>query len=717
MTMTAKITFPELEVWFLLVLMIGADAAHMMSKNCSHIALNSSVILLGNPLRATLLPRSGACTVDYKDNPIDVVWQLDKDEILRSRYSALNDQVLTVTIPSFNQLKGNLTCSVLHNGSLQLLQWVEVRAGYPPMKPHLLLCKSYWTSFAIQSIVCNWDPGSETHLETNYTLHVSETIGKCATRYLTPKNCTTSGANNSCMVLVSNLVSYHDIWVTAENDLGTEMSNHKCLDGMLIVKFRAPRIIEVTPDAEQNGCLIGQWMMPFEMTDHTTVAFEIRYKELDDERWIQVALTMINSTFFRLCHLLPYTEYQMKIRCKQKTETSPWSDWSNEKTGITAESVPTQKLQLWRSIETPNAEGIRRVHLMWKPLKKTAANGEILGYRVWLHKPELRVHNASISERFIHLPDGNYRIQVSAYNSVGESPKADIVIPSSKNLGLPSMSHILAFSNGNNSILVQWEPPNVPTTGYVVEWCAVSVKIACSISWQNVAANVTEVTIQDTIEPIQLYNISVYPICEDLPGFPSSTQAYSKEGAPRRSPEIRSKQIWKTKVHFEWKELPIDDRNGFIRNYTILYKNRNGKLKSVVINSSEHNCILTDLLPNMEYDVTIVASTDAGSATGYNLAITTKMIDDGEVELFLMCIFLFSLFLTLALIGTCIYQRQRIKKHIWPNIPDAANSTLAHWMPKTLWQVIAYLYLLIQQKRFYRMVEGRVCKLHTDSSP
>ncbi|XP_051894278.1 interleukin-6 receptor subunit beta-like isoform X2 [Pristis pectinata] len=552
----------------------------------------------------------------------------------------------------------------------------------PPMKPRLLSCTSYWTSFAIQSIVCNWDPGSETHLETNYTLHVSETTGNCSTRYLKPKNCTTNRTKNSCMVLVSNLVSYHDIWVTAKNALGTEMSNHKCLDGMLIVKFKAPQITEMTQDTEQNDCLIGRWKMPFEMTNHSKAAFEIQYKALDEEKWIQVPLTTINSTFFRQCSLLPYTEYQLKIRCKQKTETSPWSEWSHENTGITAEGVPTQKLQLWRSIEMPNSEGIRRVRLMWKPLRKSTANGKILGYRIRLHKPELQVYNTSFLESTFHLPDGNYRIQVSAYNSVGESPKAQIVIPSSKKLGLPSLPHVLAFSNGNNSLLIQWEPPSTTTTGYVVEWCVVSEKIACNINWQNVPANNTEVIVQDNIKPMHLYNILVYPVFDDLPGFPASTQAYSKEGTPRRSPEIRSKQIWKTKVHLEWHELPIDDRNGFIRNYTVLYKNRIGKLKSVVVNGSEHNCILAGLSPNTEYDVSIVASTDAGNATGSNLAITTKTFDDGEVELFLMCVFSFSLFTALALIAAFVYQRHRIKKHFWPNIPDPANSTLAQWMPK-----------------------------------
>uniref|UniRef100_UPI00398F15D6 interleukin-6 receptor subunit beta-like n=1 Tax=Pristiophorus japonicus TaxID=55135 RepID=UPI00398F15D6 len=684
--MAANVCFSKLEVCFLLVHLIDAGAASVLWESCSHMTLSSPVLQLGNPLRATCRMKNEDCAFDYRVNPTDIVWRMNEEEISKNHCSALHDQVSTVIIPSFNQLKGNLTCYVRYNESLQLLQWAEVKAGFPPRKPRLLFCTSYWTSFSIQSIACNWDPGPDAYLETNFTLHISETIGKCNARYLEPRNCTTSRIKNSCMVLVSNLVSYHDIWVTAKNGLGTETSNHMCLDGMLIVKFNAPQIIEVKQNARQSDCLLGEWEMPMEMVKHSTAAFEIQYKALEEDRWIQVPLTPINSTFFRQCNLSPYTEYQLKIRCKQKTDMSPWSEWSNVKTGTTSECAPAQKLQVWRSIEALDPNGTRRVRLLWKPLKKNAANGKILGYRISLHEPEIQAYNTSNLDYSFHLLDGHYRIYVSAYNSVGESPKADIVIPSSNEIEFPSLSHLFASSNGNSSLLMQWEPPSMTTSGYVVEWCVVSEKIACNINWQSVPANKTKAIVQDNIEQMRLYKILVYPLFDGLPGLPASTQAYSKEGAPRCSPALRSKQIWKTKVQIEWDELPIDDRNGFIRNYTVLYTNKNGKLKSVVVNGKEYHCILAGLSANTEYEVTIMASTDAGSTIGSNLVITTKTIDDGEIEAFLMVIFSCSLLMALILIAACISQWHRIKKHFWPNIPDPANSTLAQWMPKQSWQ-------------------------------
>ncbi|XP_067824730.1 interleukin-6 receptor subunit beta-like [Heptranchias perlo] len=690
-SMAADVCFSKLEIWFRLVLLIGAGAADVFWKNCSHMTLNPPVLHLGRPLRASCQLKNEDCDFDSSVDPTDIVWRMDEEDISRSHYSVLNDRVPTVIIPSFNRLKGNLTCYIRYNELLHLLQWAEVKAGFPPKKPRLLFCTSYWTSFLIQNITCNWDAGPETYLETNFTLHISETIGNCSARYLEPKNCTTRRIKNSCMVLVSNLASYHDIWVTAKNGLGTETSNHMCLDGMLIVKFKAPQIIEVKQDAQQNDCLLGHWEMPFEMVNHSKAAFEIQYKALDEDKGIQVPLTALNSTFFRQCNLLPYTEYQLKIRCKQKAETSPWSEWSNENTGITSECAPAHKLEIWRSIEAADSNGTRRVRLMWKPLKKNAANGKILGYRVNLHESEIQAFNTSDLEYSFHLADGNYRIQVSAYNSVGKSPEAQIVIPSSNELGFPPLSHVFASSNGNSSLLIQWKSPSMTTTGYVVEWCVVSEKIACNINWQNVPANSTKAIVQDNIEPMRLYSILVYPLYDSLPGIPASTQAYSKEGAPRSSPVIRSKQIWKTKVQLEWDELPIDDRNGFIRNYTVLYKNKNGMLKSAVVNGSENNYILSGLSANTVYDVNIMVSTDAGSTAGSSLTITTKTFDDGEIEAFLMVIFLFSLLMALIVIAACIYQRHRIKKHFWPNVPDPANSSLAKWMPKKLWQDVKEL--------------------------
>ncbi|XP_078412092.1 interleukin-6 receptor subunit beta-like isoform X2 [Cetorhinus maximus] len=637
MSMAANVRFSKLVVCFLLVPFIGAGATSLLWENCSHMTLDSPVLHLGNPLSATCRLKSEDCAFDYRITATNIVWRMNEEEVSRSHYRALNDRVSSVTIPGFNRLKGNLTCYIWYNESLQLLQWAEVKAGFPPERPRLSFCTSYWTSFLSQSIICNWDPGPETYLETNFTLHISETIGNCSVRYLDPKNCTTSRTKNSCLVLVLNLASYHDIWVTAKNRLGTETSSHMCLDGMLIVKFKAPQIITVKRDAQQNDCLLGQWEMPFEMVDHSEAAFQIQHKAVDEDKWTQRPLTVINSTFFRLCNLRPYTAYQLKIRCKQKIETSPWSEWSNENTGITSECAPAQKPQIWRCIEAPDSNGTRRVRLMWKPLKKKAANGKILGYRINLHEPETQVYNTSNLEYSFHLPDGNYRIRVAAYNSVGESPEAQIIIPSSNELEFPPLSHLVASSSGNSSLLMQWEPPNMTTTGYVLEWCVVSEKVACNINWQNVPANNTNAIVRDNIEPMRLYNILLYPLFDGLPGVPTSTQAYSKEGA-------------------------------------------------VVVNGSEHNYILAGLSANTEYDVNIMVSTDGGSTTGSNLAITTKMFDDGEVEAFLMIIFLFSLLMALITIATCIYQQHRIKKHFWPNIPDPANSTLAQWMPKKLWE-------------------------------
>ncbi|XP_072338210.1 interleukin-6 receptor subunit beta-like [Scyliorhinus torazame] len=684
--MAANVCFSRLDVFFLLVPFIGAGAVDVFWKNCSHLTLESPVLRLGNPFSATCRLNSEDCVFDHKINAINIVWRMNEEEVSGSQYRALSERVSTLIIPHFNLVRGNLTCYIWHNESLQLLQRAEVRAGFPPERPRLSYCISSWTSFLSQSIVCNWDSGPETYLETNFTLHISETVGNCTVRYLDPKNCTTSGTKNSCLVLVSNLASYHDIWVTATNELGTETSSHICLDGMLIVKFKAPQIITVKQDTPRNDCLLGQWEMPFEMVNHSEAAFEIQYKAHDEDKWTQVPLAVINSTFFRLCNLLPYTEYQLKIRCKQKTETSPWSEWSNENTGITSECAPSQKLQIWRRIEAPDSNGTRRVRLMWKPLERNVAKGKILGYRINLPVPEAEVYNTSDLECSFRLPDGNYRIQVAAYNSVGESPEALIIIPSSNELEFPPLSHVVASSNGNSSLLIQWEPPGMTVTGFVLEWCAVSEDVACNITWQNVPANDTRAVVQDNIEPMRLYNILLYPLFDGLPGIPASTQAYSKEGAPQCGPTIRLTQIWKTKVQLEWDELPIDDRNGFIRNYTLLYKNKNGKLHSVVVNGSEHSYVLAGLSANTEYNVNIVVSTDGGSTTGSNLAIATKTLDDGEIEVFVSVIFLFSLLMALISIAGCIYQRRRIKKHFWPSIPDPTNSTLANWIPKQLWE-------------------------------
>lgn len=42
--------------------------------------------------------------------------------------------------------------------------------------------------------------------------------------------------------------------------------------------------------------------------------------------------------------------------------------------------------------------------------------------------------------------------------------------------------------------------------------------------------------------------------------------------APARGPIVRTKKVGKNEAVLEWDQLPVDDQNGFIRNYSISYR-------------------------------------------------------------------------------------------------------------------------------------------------
>lgn len=42
--------------------------------------------------------------------------------------------------------------------------------------------------------------------------------------------------------------------------------------------------------------------------------------------------------------------------------------------------------------------------------------------------------------------------------------------------------------------------------------------------------------------------------------------------APSRGPTVRTKKVGKNEAVLEWEQLPVDEQNGFIRNYSISYR-------------------------------------------------------------------------------------------------------------------------------------------------
>lgn len=142
-------------------------------------------------------------------------------------------------------------------------------------------------------------------------------------------------------------------------------------------------------------------------------------------------------------------------------------------------------------------------------------------------------------------------------------------------------------------------------SGFILEWCVLSEREGCVLHWHRLPRHSRDTVISESIEPERLYRVSAYVLDEGEAGDPVSVQAYSRQGgkhpipltqcsyavpqlctscwlslphppAPSRGPLLRPKTTWKTGLQLEWDPIPLDDRRGFIQNYTIFYQSEDG---------------------------------------------------------------------------------------------------------------------------------------------
>ncbi|NXP04904.1 IL31R protein, partial [Thinocorus orbignyianus] len=321
---------------------------------------------------------------------------------------------------------------------------------------------------------------------------------------------------------------------------------------------------------------------------------------------------------YNLTDLWDSTEYAVAIRC-MSVMSKFWSEWSREERASTEEKAPSEKVDLWRVIESSHSSGSRSVHLMWKPLNSFPPSGRILGYKIQ-YFPEnnaaLKITNNSTDKKVILLLNGEaYIISITAYNSAGNSPEAILRIPSTDEKPPQIIGTVRTFTT-NEEVVVEWIASKSEVEEYVVEWYEELETNPFSRSWQYVSNSTNWKTNKRNFKPFICYNISVYPLYGNKVAAPYSIQTYIQEKKPSEGPVADTGIPGKNEVTIKWKEVSKDKRNGFISNYTIFYKPEDGKELNETVNSDVLQYRLKSLQANTQYTVYIMASNEAGGTRG-----------------------------------------------------------------------------------------------------
>uniref|UniRef100_A0A4W5PYZ1 Colony stimulating factor 3 receptor n=1 Tax=Hucho hucho TaxID=62062 RepID=A0A4W5PYZ1_9TELE len=578
----------------------------------------------------------------------------------------------TVFIPSFTDTKGYLTCCVLHTFPCQIVGAVEIRAGFPPPAPQNLSCLTNLTK--PETLSCQWDPGQDTHLPTQYTLY---TEIRESNTYVLPPGVHHYRIPRTGFVFFSEI----EVYVKAVNALGQATSTPLLLEPLESAKFDPPKVLKVQAEPNRYGCLRLSWGLSEQQTWVTTVTLEVRLKTANSKQWSKEpvpVLRLMRQRPMEVCRLLHGKEYHIQIRVRY--HQSPWSEWSNSNTAVTLEKAPTGRLDSWMKVSREQRQMPLSVHLFWKPSKKFRDNGKILSYVVSRQRQPTKKGQLCVtldSHCVFQLPRGARKVFLSAGNAAGTSSPTEVEV--FQHRALAAVSDVNVLPHDESSLLVQWTSIHSSiVTGYVVEWRPLWEMDPSLILFDHIDRNQSSTLISGMrIEPYNPYGISVYPRYKDGIGLPQTVEAYSRQKAPSATPNLRVREILHSRIELTWEEIPLCQRNGIVQSYQIFYWDEQGNTKGgKMLILEKRRVVLRELHRSSSYKAFIMVSTGGGSLNGSEVILKTEHRDYFTIILIVISSGVGLSLLIIISVLVCFSTHERLKMCFWPKIPDPANSSI-----------------------------------------
>ncbi|XP_006886648.1 PREDICTED: granulocyte colony-stimulating factor receptor [Elephantulus edwardii] len=652
---------------------------------CGQISLSESIVRLGNPVTASCVISQNC---NHLDSELEILWKLESELQPGGSQQHLPDgtRLSTITIPHLNHIHAHLSCCVYWANSLQILDQVELQAGYPPPTPSSLSC---FMNVTINSLVCQWEPGPDPYLPTNFTLKSFKSQGQCQTQKEPIQDCVPKPRQTHCSIPREHLLLYQNmsVWVQAENALGTSLSQQLCLDPMDHVKVEPPTLgaLSLRPEMLPTppGCLWLQWKSR-QTSTFITQKCELRYQPWPAAAdWALVTSLPSGTLNHELCGLLPATAYVLQMRCIRWPLLGHWSDWSPPLELNTTERAPILRLDTrWRQrrLDSRTVE----VQLFWKPVPLQEESGRIQGYLVsWrpASRPQAALNLCNTTELScaFQLPSDTQEVTLVAYNTGGTSHSTSVVFMESKG---PPLARLHAVSQDPHSLWIGWALPRPQPWGYMIEWGLGPPNSSSSNKTWRIEHNgsISGTLLQENIKPFELYEITVTALYQDTMGPSQNIYAYSQEKGPTHAPELRLKHVGKTWARVEWTPKAPELGKSPITHYTIFWTNTQSF--STILNASSSSFVLHELEPASLYHVHLMATSQAGATNSTGLTLMTLALDEYELYLLLS---LFGLLLLLfsfcGVVWLCSSPR---KNHLWPSVPDPAHSSLSAWVPSVM---------------------------------
>ncbi|XP_061574458.1 granulocyte colony-stimulating factor receptor [Cololabis saira] len=659
----------------LLVASVNGERNEDDTEPCAKVQVSSKVVRLGSPVAAACIIKEG-CHV-LVGQAAGIEWHLDDRLIPSSPGVNGSSRVSRAVVSSFNHTRAVLTCGI--QDTRQVVAGVTIWAGYPPEAAQNLSCQTNLTN--PNTMTCRWDPGlQETHLVTTYTLHTEIWDSNRNYTYELPEGVHRYTIPRPQFALYSEM----KIYVKGKNDLGEATSTPIVLEPLGAAKFDPPEIVKIH-EPEKAGCLSLSWnLSPHQdWLTSTRLNLEVRLKTADSSEWTEEPILksrVKSSRPVERCHLLHGTQYLVQIRVRY--EQSPWSKWSSSQSGVTLDTAPTGRLDSWLKVSRDPMHKQLNIELFWKPSKQFRANSQNVSYIISFRKQSGGMNQqCSTNENYctFQLPGRVKRMYLRAVNKVGSSYPTEIRIYRPKDQ-TPIQSVTAVPCDHDRSLLVQWT--SVETSGlmgYVVEWRPLLKTNLSYIRFDTVDKNYSTLVISGSIEPYKPYGISVYPRFKDGIGLPQTIKAYLRQKAPSMVPKLQTKKMWKSHIELTWDEIPLDQRNGIIQSYTVFYRDEKGPFDVVSTSQEERKVILKIHNTESCCEAFMMVSTFGGSLNGSTIHFNIEDYDPITVVVIIIPSGVGLSLLIIFIVLTCFYKHKRLKGHLWPLVPDPANSSIKRW--------------------------------------
>uniref|UniRef100_A0A674JMX9 Interleukin-6 receptor subunit beta n=1 Tax=Terrapene triunguis TaxID=2587831 RepID=A0A674JMX9_9SAUR len=653
-------------------------------QSCGYIIPESPVLTLGSNFTALCILNE-SCLDFGNIHANQIIWKIKNSVVPKEQYRVINRTVSSVTFSDTSTLATPLTCNVLADGQIeQNIYGIAVTLGLPPEKPENLSCIVRQMSKTKFIMTCTWNPGRDTFLATDFRL-------KSQWPLETLSDCEPQGVNNSCDISNVQFFVNLEVWVEANNALGKAESEHIDFDPVDIVKPLPPHNLAVN-SGELPTVLKLSWENQISLVE-MELKFNIRYRISDSPDWMEVPPedTASHRTSFTVQSLKPYTKYVFSLRCMKKDGLGYWSDWSKEKSGVTSEAKPSKGPPLWRKIGISHSPNSWTVHLIWKELDRSEANGIILRYEVTVRaRPPLsrasEKYSVNSTNLTLNLTNGTYDVTVTAHNRVGGSPPSVLLIPASNSKG----------GGGVRGIL---DPVPMP---HDASLRIPSVRASVHI-WHRLSAFFVLRTLfpfGQRMDPELVRNM--------LMGLASMSRIAIKlllklqSDSEKSDDDVDSHNADDTRLLVAFTDMLTTVEHHFLARETSTewwdHIVMQVWLQNFRMRKATSMGLCTELTPTLQHKDTRlrvalpvekqVAITIWKLATPDTLFQKTKIaffpfLGKGEIEAIVVPVCLAFLLSILLGVLFCFNKRDLIKKHIWPNVPDPSKSNIAQWSPQT----------------------------------